>query len=182
MHKPSWNSTNLSRYGRVDTVHALTNLLFFLLLFLFFCFDNLPNAHLGQHAFRNVKYEKRKNNYDVLWLILWRPARETETKRQSTYRRPKLSEYYENNILQLQIENYTCSTRLWLSYFICNNKNTFVKQMSPDLAMLLTFLLATVDWLDKVVSFNFFVPPRPPPPPPPLLTGHPQCSSLMLLY
>ena len=66
-------------------------------------------------------------------------------KRQSTYRRPKWSEYYEDNILQLQIENYTCSTRLWLSYFICGNKHTFGKQMSPDLAMLLAFLLETVD-------------------------------------
>ena len=32
--------------------------------------DNLPNAHLGQHAFRNVKYEKLKNNYDIMWLLL----------------------------------------------------------------------------------------------------------------
>ena len=52
--------------------------------------------------------------------------------------------------LQFQIENYTCSTRLWLSYFICDNKHTFGKQMSPDLAMLLAFLLETVDWLDKM--------------------------------
>ena len=59
-------------------------------------------------------------------------------------------EYYEDNILQLQIENYTSSTRLWLSYFICDNKHTFVKQMSPDLAMLLVFyIFETVDWLDK---------------------------------
>ena len=55
-------------------------------------------------------------------------------KRQSTYRRPKWGEFFK-----LQIENYTCSTRLWLSYFICDNKHTFVKQMSPDLAMLLAF-------------------------------------------
>ena len=33
-------------------------------------------------------------------------------KRQSTYRRPKWSEYYADNILQLQIEKYTCSSRL----------------------------------------------------------------------
>ena len=51
----------------------------------------------------------------------------------------------EDNILQLEIENYTCSTRLLLSYFLCDNKHTFVKQMSPDLAMLLAFLLQTVD-------------------------------------
>ena len=69
-------------------------------------------------------------------------------KRQSIYRRPKWSEYYEN-FSQLQIENYKCSTRLWLSYFICDKKHTFVKQMSPDLAMLLAFLLETVDWLDN---------------------------------
>ena len=70
-------------------------------------------------------------------------------KRLSTYRRPKWSEYYEDNILQPQIENYTCSTRLWLSCFICDNKHTFAKQMWPDLAMLLAFLLETVDWLDN---------------------------------
>ena len=35
--------------------------------------------------------------------------------------------------------------RLKISY----NKHTFVKQMSPDLAMLLAFLLETVDLLDK---------------------------------
>ena len=66
-------------------------------------------------------------------------------KRQSTYRRPKWSEYYEEKSLQLQIENYTCSTKLWLSYFICDNKHTFGKQMPPDLAMLLAFLIETVD-------------------------------------
>ena len=66
-------------------------------------------------------------------------------KRQSTYHRPKWSEYYEEKCLQLQIKNYTCSSRLWLSYLICDNKHTFVKQMSSDLAMLLAFLLETVD-------------------------------------
>ena len=47
--------------------------------------------------------------------------------------------------LQFQIEYYTCSTRLWLAYFIRDNKHTFGKQMSPDLAMFLAFLLETVD-------------------------------------
>ena len=70
-------------------------------------------------------------------------------KRQSTYRRPKWSEYYEEKSLQLQIENYTCSIRLWMSYFMCDNKHTFGKQMPPDLAMLLAFLIETVDWLDN---------------------------------
>ena len=115
--------------------------------------DNVPNAYLGQHAFRNVKYEKLKNNYDVLWLFLWRPARDIETRDNLLTAGQKLMvwiEYYEDNILQLQIENYTSSTRLWLSYFICDNKHTFVKQMSPDLAMLLVFyIFETVDWLDK---------------------------------
>ena len=60
-------------------------------------------------------------------------------KRQSTYRKPKWSEYYEDNILHLQIESFTCSTRLCLSYFISDSKHTFVKQISPDLAMLLAF-------------------------------------------
>ena len=58
-------------------------------------------------------------------------------KRQSTYRRPKWSESYEENFSQLQSENYTCSARLWLSYFICDSKHSLGKQMSPDLAMLL---------------------------------------------
>ena len=66
-------------------------------------------------------------------------------KRQSTYRRPKWSEYYEEKSLQLQIENDTCSTRLWLSYFICDNKHTFGKQMPPDLAMLRALSIETVD-------------------------------------
>ena len=66
-------------------------------------------------------------------------------KRQSTYRTPKWSEYYEDNILHLQIEYCTFSTRFWLSYFICGNKHTFEKQMSPDLATLLAFSLETVD-------------------------------------
>ena len=66
-------------------------------------------------------------------------------KRQPTYRRPKWSEYYEENFVQLQIENYACSTRFWLSCFICDNKHTFGKQMSPDLAMLFAFLLKTID-------------------------------------
>ena len=59
--------------------------------------------------------------------------------------KPKWSEWYEEKSLQLQIENYTCSTRLWMSYFICDNKHTFGKQMPPDLAMLLAFLIETVD-------------------------------------
>ena len=66
------------------------------------------------------------------------------SKRQSTYI-PKWYDYYEEKSLQLQIENYTCYTRLWLSYFICDNNHTFGKQMSPDLAMLLAFLIKTVD-------------------------------------
>ena len=73
-----------------------------------------------------------------------------DTKTKSTYRRPKWSEYYEENFSQLQIENYTCSTRLWLSYFISDNKHTFGKQIPPDLPMLLAFSVKTVDRLDKI--------------------------------
>ena len=79
----------------------------------------------------------------------WRQRERRRNKRQSTYRRPKWSEYYEEKSLQLPIENYTCSTRLCFSYFICDNKHTFGKQIPPDLAMLLAFLIETVDWLDK---------------------------------
>ena len=32
---------------------------------------------------------------------------------------------------------------------MCDNKHTFGKQMPSDLAMLLAFLIETVDWLDK---------------------------------
>ena len=71
-----------------------------------------------------VKYQKLKNNYDVLWLILWRQCERGRNKRQFTYRRPKWSKYYEGNSLQLQIKSYTRSIRLCLSYFICDNKHT----------------------------------------------------------
>ena len=84
-----------------------------------------------------------------MWLFFWRQRERRRNKRQSTYRRPKWSEYYEEKSLQLPIENYTCSTRLCFSYFICDNKHTFGKQIPPDLAMLLAFLIETVDWLDK---------------------------------
>ena len=108
---------------------------------------------IGQHTFRNVKYEKLKNNDDVLRLFLWRPARETQ-KQKTIW-----SEYYEyeDNILQLQTENYTFSTRLWLSYFICDSKHTFVKQVSPDFAMLLALLLKTVGWLDNCLFVSLRV-------------------------
>ena len=70
----------------------------------------------------------------------------------SAYHRPESSEYYEENFSQLRIKNYTCSTRLWLSYYIiiCDNKYTFRKQMPQDLAVLLAFSIETVDRLDKV--------------------------------
>ena len=80
---------------------------------------------------------------------MWRQRERGRNKRQSTYCRPKWSEYYEEKSLQLPIENYTCSTRLWLSYFLCDNKHTFGKRMPPYLAMLHAFLIETVDWLDK---------------------------------
>ena len=80
--------------------------------------------------------------------FFWCQRERHRNKRQSTYRRPKWSEYYEEKSLQLQVENYACSTRCF-SYFICDNKHTFGKQIPPDLAMLLAFLIETVDWLDK---------------------------------
>ena len=94
-----------------------------------------------------LKYQKLKNNYDILWLFLWRPARETQ--KQNTYRRPEWSEYYEEKSLQLQIENYTCSTRL------CDNKHTFGKQMPPDLAVLPALSIETIDWQNKYFSLVY---------------------------
>ena len=35
-------------------------------------------------------------------------------------------------------------TRLWLSYFICDNKHIYGKQMPPDLALLLVFFYQTM--------------------------------------
>ena len=51
---------------------------------------------------------------------------------------------YMENFSQLQIK-YTCCVRLWLSYFMSDNKHTFGKQVPPDLALLLAFLIKTVD-------------------------------------
>ena len=68
---------------------------------------------------------------------------DTETNDDLLTAGQKWSEYYDN--FSLQTENYTCSTRLWLSDFICGNKHTFGKQMPPDLAMLLAFSIETVD-------------------------------------
>ena len=85
------------------------------------------------------------------YLYVTSSTRDTETKRQSTYRGSKWFVYYENNILRLQIENYTCSTiRLWLSCFICDNKHTFVSRCHQIYPCCLLFLLQTVDWLDNV--------------------------------
>ena len=36
---------------------------------------------------------------------------------------------------------------------LCDNKHTFGKQMPPDLAMLLAFLIETVDCLDNNTHF-----------------------------
>ena len=35
--------------------------------------------------------------------------------------------------------------QLWLSYFICDNKHTFGKQMPPDLAVLPALSIETID-------------------------------------
>ena len=75
-----------------------------------------------------------------MWLFFWRQRERRRNKRQSTYRRPKWSEYYEEKSLQLPIENYTCSTRLCLSYFICDNKYTFGEANTTRFAHVACFL------------------------------------------
>ena len=78
--------------------------------------------------------------------------RETHrNKWQSAYRRPKRSDYYEENFSQLQIKNYTHSN--WLGFgcpiLYVTISILWGKQMPPDLAVLLAFSIETVDWLDN---------------------------------
>ena len=78
--------------------------------------------------------------------------RETHrNKWQSAYRRPKRSDYYEENFSQLQIKNYTHSN--WLGFgcpiLYVTISIHWGKQMPPGLAVLLAFSIETVDWLDN---------------------------------
>ena len=54
---------------------------------------------------------------NLLAIFVTSCARETQ-KQMILYRRPKWSEYYEENFSQLQVENYTCSSKFRLSYFM----------------------------------------------------------------
>ena len=80
-----------------------------------FFLDNLPNAQIS--GMFSKCYEKYPKYYDVLWLFLWCPAQETETNDNL----PTAVWILWGEFVQLQIKNYTYSTRLWLSYFRCDN-------------------------------------------------------------
>ena len=69
-----------------------------------------------------VKYQKLENNYDVA-IFVTSCARDTDTNSQNGL-----------NIMSRTFHSFKSKIRLWLSYFICDNKHTFGKQMPPDLA------------------------------------------------
>ena len=54
------------------------------------------------------------------------------------------------NIMRILFYSFKSKIIHWLSYFICDNKYTFVQQMPPDLAMLLVFLFETVDLVKTI--------------------------------
>ncbi len=64
-----------------------------------------------------VKYQKLKNNYDVLWLFFWRQRERHRNKRQSTYCRPKKKKKFFLMVWILWGEIFTASNRkLYMFY------------------------------------------------------------------